>query len=70
MLVSAGMSIEQLKLKIPDGCREKNAVFFFIKLNNGRLKVCPINAKLKDMHECYSDNRGYLNLITKNEAAF
>lgn len=34
------------------------------------MKVCPINTRLKEIHEAYSDNLGYLNLITKNEATF
>lgn len=70
MLVSARMSIEQLKLKLPEGCQQKSSVFVFLRQKNDKLKVCPINALLRDLHQNYSDDRGYLNLITKTEAAF
>ena len=70
MLVSGAMTLEQLKLRIPDDARQRHALFMFVREKGGRPKLCPGRSLLKDLHRAFGDEEGYLNIVTQKEATF
>jgi hypothetical protein len=67
--VSACLTFEGLKNKIPKRENSTKSFFFMIKVGS-KVKLVPMNTTVKQMHDKYKDIDGYLRIYVKEESTF
>jgi hypothetical protein len=69
LVVSGNIRFDCLKSKIPNQANSTKSFFFMIKKGK-ETKLIPMATTIKQMHDKYHDQDGYLRVYVKEESAF
>lgn len=69
MAVSGGLRFERLKDSIPSNANSTKTLYFMIR-RLARTKIIAMTSTIKEVHDKYKDNDGYLRIYVKGEASF
>lgn len=70
MLASGAYTLAQLQRCVAANNNEKRSYVLFVIGRDGKSKICDLSRPIKEYHEMYKNDEGYLKIEVKFESAF